>query len=195
MFLYHHHQQQQHNDHFHHHSYCHHSHGAVSYLKTFIMFKRSKKFCFMELKGSLPRSQKPKVGPYSEPDGSILLLRFILTLSSHLRLSLPNNLFISGFRPSVIHIYHLISTSEIWTSYLNYESHHYVIFPYNYSLSLTSKTFFKHPQTAFSRSGRPGFILIQSKLFTFSCTSIFRWRQKCIWSEWSEDNKWVWIMQ
>jgi hypothetical protein len=93
MFLYHHHQQQQHNDHFHHHSYCHHSHGAVSYLKTFIMFKRSKKFCFMELKGSLPRSQKPKVGPYSEPDGSILLLRFILTLSSHLPQYIPSGAF------------------------------------------------------------------------------------------------------
>jgi hypothetical protein len=50
----------------------------------------------MEPEGSLPRSQEPSTGPYSEPDQSnpfqSLSLRSVLILSTHLRLGLPSGL-------------------------------------------------------------------------------------------------------
>jgi hypothetical protein len=56
----------------------------------------------MEPNGSLPHLQEPSTGPYPEPDQSspyhpILSLRFILILSTHLRLGRPSGLFPSGF--------------------------------------------------------------------------------------------------
>jgi hypothetical protein len=42
---------------------------------------------------SLPYSQECSIGPYAEPDGSILIL------STHLRLGLPSDPIPSGFQP------------------------------------------------------------------------------------------------
>ena len=57
----------------------------------------------MEPEGSLPHSQEPATCPCPEPDQSTSLphptsWRYILILSSHLRLALPSALFPSGFR-------------------------------------------------------------------------------------------------
>jgi hypothetical protein len=61
----------------------------------------------METEGSLSWSQGPANGPYHEPDASSphipTLLRFILVLSSHLRLGLPNGLFSSGFPIKIVY--------------------------------------------------------------------------------------------
>jgi hypothetical protein len=63
----------------------------------------------MELEGSLPFSQKPSTGPYSEPDRSSpyhpipSYLRSILILSIHLRLCLPSGLFPSGFPTDILY--------------------------------------------------------------------------------------------
>jgi len=58
----------------------------------------------LELEGSLPCSQEPATGPYSEPDESNSVQNFLLyfseihiILSSHLHLGLPSGLFPSGF--------------------------------------------------------------------------------------------------
>jgi hypothetical protein len=53
---------------------------------------------FRQPEGSLPIWQKPSTCPYREPDeSSAVPLRFILILSSHLRLGLPSDLFPSPF--------------------------------------------------------------------------------------------------
>jgi hypothetical protein len=56
----------------------------------------------MEPEGSSPYTQTPAACPYPEPDQSSLRppptsRRFILILSSHLRLGLPSGLRLSGF--------------------------------------------------------------------------------------------------
>jgi hypothetical protein len=59
---------------------------------------------FMKPEGSLPCSEEPSTGAYSEPDRSSLYhptlsLRSILILSTDIRLGLPSGLFPSGFPP------------------------------------------------------------------------------------------------
>jgi hypothetical protein len=79
----------------------------------------------MEPEGSLPCSQGPFTGPYPEPDQSspyhtILSLRSILILLSHLRLDLPNGLFPYGFPTKILYaflfapflLYALITSTE-----------------------------------------------------------------------------------
>jgi hypothetical protein len=64
----------------------------------------------MEPEGSLPCSQEPSTGPYSESDQSnpyepILSLRSILILSTHLRLGFPNGLFPSGIPTNILYAF------------------------------------------------------------------------------------------
>jgi hypothetical protein len=63
----------------------------------------------MEPEGSLPCSQEPSTGPYPEPDRSnphhSIPLRFILILSTHLRLGLPGGLFPSGFPTNILYAF------------------------------------------------------------------------------------------
>jgi hypothetical protein len=61
----------------------------------------------MEHQGSLQCSQEPVTGPYPEPHKSnpypaTLFLRFILILSSHLRLGHPSDLFPSDFPTKIL---------------------------------------------------------------------------------------------
>jgi hypothetical protein len=102
----------------------------------------------MEPEGSLPCSQEPSTGPYTEPDQSNpyhtirSLLRSISLLSTHLRLGLPTGLFPSGFLtnilyaflfvPLVLHVL-AISSSFTWLFELylekstSYEAPHYAV--------------------------------------------------------------------
>jgi hypothetical protein len=63
----------------------------------------------MEHEGSLPCSQEPSTGLYSEPDESNpyhpSYLRSILILSTHLRLGLPSGLFRSGFPTNILYVF------------------------------------------------------------------------------------------
>jgi hypothetical protein len=64
----------------------------------------------MEPEGSLPRAQEASTGSYPEPDRStpyhpILSLRSILTLFTHLRLGLLNDLFPSGFPTNILYAF------------------------------------------------------------------------------------------
>jgi hypothetical protein len=67
----------------------------------------------MEPEGSLPCSQESSTGPYSEPAQCNpyhpISLRFILILSTHLRLGLHSGLFPSGFPTSILYAF-LFST-------------------------------------------------------------------------------------
>jgi hypothetical protein len=67
------------------------THGAEPFLRScqFCSHSRTSQH-FMEPEGSLPCSQEPSTGPYSES------LRSILILSTHLRLGLPSGLAISS---------------------------------------------------------------------------------------------------
>jgi hypothetical protein len=84
------------------------THGAEPFL-------RSCQLCcysgtsqhFMKPKSSLPFSQEPSTGPYPEPDQSnpyhsILSLRSILILSTHLRLGLLSGLFSCDFPTHIL---------------------------------------------------------------------------------------------
>jgi hypothetical protein len=67
----------------------------------------------MENEGSLPCSQEPSTGPYSEsPNHSSL--KSILLLSTHLRLGIPSGLFPSGFPPFMLHALP-IASSLTWS--------------------------------------------------------------------------------
>jgi hypothetical protein len=64
----------------------------------------------MKPEASMPCSQEPSTGPYHEPYQSnphhpILSLRFILILSTHLRLGLLNGLFPSGFPTNIVYVF------------------------------------------------------------------------------------------
>jgi hypothetical protein len=100
---------------------------------------------FVEPKGSLPCSQEPSNGLYSEPDQSIhtmhpVSLKHILILSTHVRLGLPSGLLPSGFphlqafifSPSVLHALPITSSSISFKSYLakstSYEIPCYALF-------------------------------------------------------------------
>jgi hypothetical protein len=61
----------------------------------------------MEPEGSLPCSQKPTAGPYTEPaeygsPNNPICLRSILILSSDLRLGLPSGLFPSALPTKIL---------------------------------------------------------------------------------------------
>jgi hypothetical protein len=63
----------------------------------------------MEPEGSLPYSQEPSTGPYSEPDQSNpshpISLRSILILYTYLRLGLPSGLFPSRFHTNILYVF------------------------------------------------------------------------------------------
>jgi hypothetical protein len=64
----------------------------------------------MESEGSLPCSQEPSTGPYTEPDIDPVhttpsYLRSILILYAHLHLGLPSGLFPSGFPTNILHAF------------------------------------------------------------------------------------------
>jgi hypothetical protein len=64
----------------------------------------------MEPDGSLSYSQEPPTGPYPELDQSnpyhpIISLRYILILSTHLRLGLPSGHFPSGFPINILYTF------------------------------------------------------------------------------------------
>jgi hypothetical protein len=60
----------------------------------------------MEPEGSLPPSQVPSTGPYSEPDQSHpISIRSILILFTHVRLGLPSGLLPSGFPPNILYAF------------------------------------------------------------------------------------------
>jgi hypothetical protein len=66
----------------------------------------------MEPEDSLPCSQQPTTGPYPEPDASsthilTVSLRSILILSSHLRLGVPSDLYLSGIRTKILYTFFL----------------------------------------------------------------------------------------
>jgi hypothetical protein len=63
----------------------------------------------MEREVSLPCSLEPSIGPYPEPDQSMpphpISVRYILILSTHLRLGLPSGLFPSGFLTNILYAF------------------------------------------------------------------------------------------
>jgi hypothetical protein len=62
----------------------------------------------MEPESSLPCSQEPSTGPYPEPGRFSPyhpILSLFLTLSTHLRLSLPNCLFPSSFLTKILYAF------------------------------------------------------------------------------------------
>jgi len=65
----------------------------------------------MEPEVSLPCSEGPATGPYSELLASsahlftLYVLRSILILSSHLRLGLPSDLFLSDFATEILYAF------------------------------------------------------------------------------------------
>jgi hypothetical protein len=66
----------------------------------------------MEPEVSLPFSKEPCTGPYHEPDQSsphhsILSLRFILILSTPIRLSLRSGLFPFGFPTNILYSFYM----------------------------------------------------------------------------------------
>ena len=73
-------------------------HGTESFLRSYPVFSQSRNSPhFMEHEGSLPHSQVASTSPYLEPAQSSpyppypTSWRFVLILSSHLRLGLPNS--------------------------------------------------------------------------------------------------------
>jgi hypothetical protein len=65
----------------------------------------------MEPEDSSPNSQELSTRPYPEPDQSTpphhISPRFVLILSTHLRLGLPSGLFPSGFSTNNLYLNHV----------------------------------------------------------------------------------------
>jgi hypothetical protein len=81
------------------------THGAEPFLRSCQLCSCSiTSQHFMEPGGSLPCSQEPSTGPYSEPSHPISL-RSTLILSTHLRLGLPSGLLPSCFPTNFLWIY------------------------------------------------------------------------------------------
>jgi hypothetical protein len=64
----------------------------------------------MEPESSLPCSQEPSTGPYPESDESspydpIYFFKTLPVLPCHLRLGLPNGLFLSGFPTKTLYAF------------------------------------------------------------------------------------------
>jgi hypothetical protein len=82
-------------------------------------FLRSRQSCshsrtsqhFIEPEGALLCSQEPSTGPCPEPDRSnpyhpiLSPSKIYLILSTHLRLGLPSDLFLSGFPTNILHAF------------------------------------------------------------------------------------------
>jgi hypothetical protein len=81
---------------------------------------------FMEPEGSLQCSQEPSTGPYSKPDLSspyhlilsVISLRSILILYTHLRLCLPSDLFPSGVPTNILYAFLFAPICATYTAHL-----------------------------------------------------------------------------
>jgi hypothetical protein len=83
------------------------THGAEPFLRScqLCSYSRTSQH-FMEPGGSLPCSQEPSTGPYSEPDRSNPSHPIsILILSTYLRLGLPSGLFPFGFPTNILYTF------------------------------------------------------------------------------------------
>jgi hypothetical protein len=87
------------------------TYGAEPFLRSNQLCSHSRNSQhFMKPEGSLPCSQEPSTGPYSEPDRSssyypIQSLRSILILPTYLRLGLPSGLLLFVFPTNILYAF------------------------------------------------------------------------------------------